>query len=157
MKFDVNTAITVLSNCGCDDEALFLAKKNEFHTVYLRILIEKKSDFEGAVAYIKSARPPDLRHSHLAFPDAETALQLFGRSLLDHVPAQACALITKLCKDNHPQPAPHTSFFFIVFFLWRGVYEGGPARPPPPPPPPPCGSTSGTRCARAAVSRPPCR
>lgn len=108
MKFDVNTAITVLSNCGCDDEALFLAKKNEFHTVYLRILIEKKSDFEGAVAYIKSARPPDLRHSHLAFPDAETALQLFGRSLLDHVPAQACALITTLCIDYQPLPDDDT-------------------------------------------------
>ena len=108
MKFDVNTAITVLSNCGCDDEALFLAKKNELHTVYLRILIEKKSDFEGAVAYIKSARPPDLRHSHLAFPDAETALQLFGRSLLDHVPAQACALITTLCIDYQPLPDDDT-------------------------------------------------
>lgn len=108
MKFDVNTAITVLSNCGCDDEALFLAKKNELHTVYLRILIEKKSDFEGAVAYIKSARPPDLMHSHLAFPDAETALQLFGRSLLDHVPAQACALITTLCIDYQPLPDDDT-------------------------------------------------
>ena len=108
MKFDVNTAITVLSNCGCDDEALFLAKKNELHTVYLRILIEKKSDFEGAVAYIKSARPPDLRHSHLAFPDAETALQLFGRSLLDHVPVQACALITTLCIDYQPLPDDDT-------------------------------------------------
>lgn len=108
MKFDVNTAITVLSNCGCDDEALFLAKKNELHTVYLRILIEKKSDFEGAVAYIKSARPPDLRHSHLAFPDAETALQLYGRSLLDHVPTQACALITTLCIDYQPLPDDDT-------------------------------------------------
>ena len=108
MKFDVNTAITVLSNCGCDDEALFLAKKNELHTVYLRILIEKKSDFEGAVAYIKSARSPDLRHSHLAFPDAETALQLFGRSLLDHVPVQACALITTLCIDYQPLPDDDT-------------------------------------------------
>ena len=108
MKFDVNTAITVLSNCGCDDEALFLAKKNELHTVYLRILIEKKSDFEGAVAYIKSARPPDLRHSHLAFPDAETALQLFGRTLLDHEPAQACALITTLCIDYQPLPDDDT-------------------------------------------------
>lgn len=34
MKFDVPTAIKVLANCGCNDEALFLARKNELHTVY---------------------------------------------------------------------------------------------------------------------------
>lgn len=104
MKFDVKTAISVLSNCGCDEEALFLAKKNRLHTVYLRILIEKKNDYEGAVTYIKSACTADLRHSHLSFPDAETALQLYGRVLLDNVPTQACALITMLCIDYQPLP-----------------------------------------------------
>ena len=49
MKFDVPTAIKVLANCGCNDEALFLARKNELHTVYLRLL----NDYEGAVKYIK--------------------------------------------------------------------------------------------------------
>lgn len=53
MKFDVPTAIKVLANCGCNDEALFLARKNELHTVYLKLLIEKKNDYEGAVKYIK--------------------------------------------------------------------------------------------------------
>ena len=53
MKFDVPTAIKVLANCGCNAEALFLARKSELHTLYLELLIEKKNDYEGAVKYIK--------------------------------------------------------------------------------------------------------
>lgn len=41
----------------------------------------------------------DLRHSRLSFDDAETALQLYGRVLLDHAPELTSSLITMLCID----------------------------------------------------------
>ena len=41
----------------------------------------------------------DLRHSRLSFDDAETALQLYGRVLLDHAPERTSSLITMLCID----------------------------------------------------------
>ena len=53
MKYDIPTAIKVLDDVDCDDEALFLAKKYNYFRDYTTILIKKQHKYEEAVKYIK--------------------------------------------------------------------------------------------------------
>ena len=53
LKYDVLTAITVLSEVGCNHEAKLLAKKNKHYRDYLLILIKKEGEYHEAVKYIK--------------------------------------------------------------------------------------------------------
>lgn len=53
LKYDIPTAIKVLDDVDCDDEALFLAKKHNYYREYATILIKKQHKYEEAVKYIK--------------------------------------------------------------------------------------------------------
>lgn len=53
LKYDITTAINVLDEVDCDEEALYLAKKHHHYHDYLTILIQKKHQYEEAVCYIK--------------------------------------------------------------------------------------------------------
>lgn len=53
LKYDIPTAIKVLDDVDCDDEALFLAKKYNYFRDYTTILIKKQHKYEEAVKYIK--------------------------------------------------------------------------------------------------------
>ena len=53
LKYDIPTAIKVLDDVDCDEEALFLAKKHNYYRDHLVILIHKRHLYEEAVRYIK--------------------------------------------------------------------------------------------------------
>lgn len=88
-RFDVATAIRVLTDCGWETEALHLSRKYAYHHEYLQLLIEYERDFATAVDYIHS----------LTFHDAETMIQEFGRVLLDEEPQRTTQLCIELCTD----------------------------------------------------------
>lgn len=91
-RFDVPTAIRVLTDCGWEKEALHLSRKYGYHHDYIRLLIEYERDFQKAVEYIHT----------LPFNDAESMVQEFGRALLDEVPQAMTDFIVELCIDYQP-------------------------------------------------------
>lgn len=98
-RFDVATAIRVLTDCGWEKEALHLSRKYAYHHDYLRLLIEYERDFQTAVDYIHS----------LSFHDAEAMIQEFGRVLLDEVPQPTTQLCIELCTDYQQASVPPVS------------------------------------------------
>jgi hypothetical protein len=69
LKFDVETAITVLREAGCIEDALYLAKAHLDHDMYLKIQLEDVKNHKDALDYI----------SHLAFPLAEKHAKTYGK------------------------------------------------------------------------------
>lgn len=99
LKYDIPTAIKVLDDVDCDEEALFLAKKHNHYRDHLVILIHKKHLYEEAVRYIKLSCYQPIICSYLSFHQAEEAIQEFGRVLLNEVPELTLSLITMMCID----------------------------------------------------------
>eukprot|EP01090_Pellita_catalonica_P014863 TRINITY_DN3886_c0_g1_i1.p1 TRINITY_DN3886_c0_g1~~TRINITY_DN3886_c0_g1_i1.p1 ORF type:complete len:756 (+),score=131.66 TRINITY_DN3886_c0_g1_i1:334-2268(+) len=92
IKFEVSTAIAVCRQSRYYDHALFLAKKHQKHSWYLKILLEDLNDALNALHYIGT----------LEFSDAETNLQKFGKTLVSSLPKETTRFLMTLCTNYKP-------------------------------------------------------
>jgi vacuolar protein sorting-associated protein 11 len=96
--YDVDTAIKVCRKAGYIDHALSLAKKNNKHQLYLKIIIE---DFlyESNLGNYKRA----LKHiESLSFDEAEKYMKEYGKILVTKIPKQTTTSIIRLCTNYTP-------------------------------------------------------
>lgn len=92
MQFDVDTAIHVLRECNCIEEAKELALRNRLHISYVDILLNDTKEFEAAVQYLY----------RLPFTDADAIVQTDGRLLLENAGDSVTELIISLCMGFTP-------------------------------------------------------
>ena len=92
MQFDVPTAIHVLRECNCVEEAKELALRNRLHISYVDILLNDTKEFEAAVRYLY----------RLSFTDADAIVQADGRLLLENAGDSVTELIISLCMGFTP-------------------------------------------------------
>ena len=95
-NFDVPTAIRVLHRRHFTDEASFLARKHKKHDDYIRIQLENINPqrARSALVYI----------SGLSFLDAEAALKVNGKILLQYLPEETTEILKSICT-----PSAHNS------------------------------------------------
>ena len=95
-NFDVPTAIRVLHRRHFTDEASFLARKHDKHDDYIRIQLENinRQRARAALVYI----------SGLSFLDAEAALKVNGKLLLQYLPEETTEILKSICT-----PSAHNS------------------------------------------------
>jgi hypothetical protein len=109
IKFDVKTAICVCRQANYFDQALMLAKREQEHPFYIKILLEDCRNYEEALSYIKV----------LDRDAAETLLREHGQLLLTQLPTETTDALILLCTrwpvgdDNH-YSAPES---FLPFFV----------------------------------------
>ncbi|KAK7790409.1 hypothetical protein R5R35_013503 [Gryllus longicercus] len=94
VDFDVEIAIKVCRHASPED-ALLLARKHAHHDWVLKIQTEDRGCYKEALEYIAS----------LDFEQAESMMRGYGSVLLQHVPAEATALLKQLCTAYRPQGA----------------------------------------------------
>lgn len=87
MKFDVQTAITVLRQSSYFKYAWYLARKHNCHALYLKIQLEDVGDLQEALRYM---------HGLDAY-DCEKYMTLYGKTLIDHLTEETTALLKELC------------------------------------------------------------
>lgn len=93
LTFDVETAIRVLRQAGCLDEALYLAQHEGRHGWFLKIQVEDRHDYDAALAYIRQ----------LPFLEAEANLKKYGKALVTHRPLQVrCCARVLVCAPVLP-------------------------------------------------------
>eukprot|EP01114_Cavostelium_apophysatum_P016791 TRINITY_DN4846_c1_g1_i1.p1 TRINITY_DN4846_c1_g1~~TRINITY_DN4846_c1_g1_i1.p1 ORF type:complete len:953 (+),score=293.87 TRINITY_DN4846_c1_g1_i1:58-2916(+) len=90
--FETETAIKACRQAGYYEHALYLAKKNEEHDWYLKILLEDVKRFNEALDYIAT----------LDFFEAEKNLKKYGKALVTNIPEPTTNLLMKLCSDYQP-------------------------------------------------------
>ena len=94
--FEVETAIKVCRQANNHKYALKLAEKYKQHDWYLRIQLEDENQHLETVKYI----------CKLSFKDALRATKLYGKALMQVVPDDTTALISRLCTDWVPDGTP---------------------------------------------------
>lgn len=77
-NFDLETAISMCRQGGYNDQAVFLAKKNQEHELVIDILIEDSRMYEEALDYMSRLEPG------MAYPN----LMKYARVLLEHCPEE---------------------------------------------------------------------
>uniref|UniRef100_A0A8C5PSQ7 Vacuolar protein sorting-associated protein 11 homolog n=1 Tax=Leptobrachium leishanense TaxID=445787 RepID=A0A8C5PSQ7_9ANUR len=87
VHFDVEIAIKVLRQAGYHSHALYLAEKHAHHEWYLKIQLEDIKNFHEALRYI----------GRLPFPQAESNMKCYGKTLMLHVPNETTQLLNNLC------------------------------------------------------------
>ncbi|NP_001120879.1 vacuolar protein sorting-associated protein 11 homolog [Xenopus tropicalis] len=92
VRFDVEIAIKVLRQAGYHSHALYLAEKHAHHEWYLKIQLEDIKNFQEALQYI----------GRLPFPQAESNMKRYGKTLMCHVPNETTQLLNNLC-TSFPQ------------------------------------------------------
>ncbi|XP_046491290.1 vacuolar protein sorting-associated protein 11 homolog isoform X2 [Neodiprion pinetum] len=95
VDFDVEIAIKVCRQASSED-ALLLATKHGKHEWYLRIQIEDKAEYKGALEYIAT----------LDFEEAESNMKKYGSVLIEHVPNEATQFLKRLCTNYRPANKP---------------------------------------------------
>lgn len=95
LHFEVETAIKVCREAGYYEHALDLAKRNNEHKWYLKILLEDMKNYGAAMKYIRT----------LEFYEAELCLKQYGKSLLAELPKETTQLLKELCTKYEPTPA----------------------------------------------------
>ena len=92
LKFDVDTAIEVLRECGAIDEAKELAIRSQHHSAYLQLLLQETHEYETALTYLRT----------LSFANVDSLIQEYGRILLQHAGDQTTDLLVTLCVGYVP-------------------------------------------------------
>jgi len=87
MKFDVETAITVLRQASYFKHALYLARKHNRHALYLKIQLEDVGNYTHALQYIRS----------MEFYECENFVKLYGKSLMEQLTQETTQLLKELC------------------------------------------------------------
>ncbi|XP_046409664.1 vacuolar protein sorting-associated protein 11 homolog isoform X1 [Neodiprion fabricii] len=95
VDFDVEIAIKVCRQASSED-ALLLATKHGKHEWFLRIQIEDKAEYKGALEYIAT----------LDFEEAESNMKKYGSVLIEHVPNEATQFLKRLCTNYRPANKP---------------------------------------------------
>ncbi|XP_046752959.1 vacuolar protein sorting-associated protein 11 homolog isoform X2 [Diprion similis] len=95
VDFDVEIAIKVCRQASSED-ALLLATKHGKHEWYLRIQIEDKAEYKGALEYIAT----------LDFEEAESNMKKYGNVLIENVPNEATQFLKRLCTNYRPANKP---------------------------------------------------
>lgn len=117
-KFDVETAIKVSRQAGYFEHALYLAKHNNRHEWYLKILLEDVKDYNQALDYI----------STLDFFEAEKILKKYGKVLVSNLPDQTTHLLMRLCSNfstqttSNGQPLRAVADDFIHTFVGQSSH-----------------------------------
>jgi len=99
-SYDSTTAIKVLRAAGYVEQALYVALISADPASYLDILLEDGChQWEQGIQFAK----------HLPRKQAAKALQLYGKSLLRHVPVETTALLMELCLPSHDHRHDHNT------------------------------------------------
>lgn len=99
LKFDALNAINVLRSANCYNEALYLAKKNNLHDLYIKILCEDVGNYSETLSYIKYYYNI---YSTLPLMEAEKYMVKYGKILVSHLPVDTTTLLKKLCTNYVP-------------------------------------------------------
>ncbi|KAG6447658.1 hypothetical protein O3G_MSEX005084 [Manduca sexta] len=88
INFDVDVAIKVVRQVSADD-ALSLAAIHKRHDWYMKVMLEDKKDYKGALDYIED----------LEFEDADIYMKKYGHRLMQHEPEKSTQFLKLLCTD----------------------------------------------------------